>query len=57
VIGGQNFRSPNILQLPGIRTVLPEVPYVSDLFDMYDVVSIHELIVLFLNRLIVMLLQ
>ncbi len=57
MIGGQNFRSPNILQLPGIRTVLPEVPYVSDLFDMYDVVSIHELIVLFLNRLIVMLLQ
>jgi len=44
MMGGQNFRSPSIPQLPGIRTGFPEQPYVSALFETCVVVAIDELL-------------
>ncbi len=44
MMGGQNFRSPGIPQLPGMRTGFPEQPYVSALFETCVVVTIHELL-------------
>jgi hypothetical protein len=44
MMGGQNFRSPGIPQLPGMRTGFPEQPYVSDVFKTCVVVAIHGLL-------------
>jgi hypothetical protein len=43
MIGGQNFRSAIIPELPYIPTVSQQLPYVSDLISMCDIVATHEL--------------
>jgi hypothetical protein len=41
-VGDQYYVSPNIPQLPFIRTGVQQQPYVSHLFNVCDMVKTHE---------------
>jgi chitinase len=43
MIGGQNFRSAIIPELPSIPTVSQQEPYVNDLINMGDIVALYKL--------------